>query len=81
MNTSTRDHFPRLIKPSGHGAFQLPQYFHGPFRFMTSVMGTAKAVVWKRNPPAIPFAFAHEQDDIRATDRLFDVAASGWCSR
>lgn len=77
MKASTCDHFPRLIEPAGHGAFQLPQYLHRPFRFMTSVMGAAKAVVWKRYAPAISFAFTDEQDDIRATDRLFDVAASG----
>ena len=30
INASTRDHFPRLIEPTGHRAFQFPQYFHGP---------------------------------------------------
>ena len=65
-SASTRDHFPCLIEPPGHRAFQLPQYFHRPFRLMTSVMGTTEAVVRKGFAPAIPFAFTHEQDDVRA---------------
>ena len=43
---------------------------------VAAVMGTAKAMVRKGFAAAIPLAFAHEQDDIRATGRLFDVAAS-----
>ena len=73
---STRDHFPGMIEPPRHGAFQLPPYLHGPFRLMISIMGTAKAVVGKGFASAIPFAFTHEQDDVRASVWLLDVAAS-----
>ena len=43
---------------------------------MATVTSTAEAVVRKGFASAIPFAFTHEQDDVRAPVWLLDVAAS-----